>query len=115
MLRLTASIAVVGFLITAAPAAASYFIDQRKAEHYARLHFHEDVGYHYTSAACHPQGRKRPEPGYVYHRWGCYFAVGDSRFSPSCVGIITIIGSRTASTYYWRVNFHTGKCPWGTE
>jgi hypothetical protein len=43
-----------------------------------------------------------------------YWAAGDSRFNPSCSGLATVIGSSESGSYYWRVNFRQGKCPWGT-
>ena len=101
-------------LLCASPAAASYYVTERQAEHYARNQLHYTAGYHYTAASCHPQGLIRAEPGYIYHRWGCYWVAGDSRFSPSCSGLSTVAGSSESGSYYWRVNVHRGKCPWGT-
>jgi hypothetical protein len=114
-LACAAATATVALLLVPSGAVASYYLTQKQAEHYARGQLHYEAGYHYTVAVCHPQGLKKPRPGYVYHRWGCYWAAGDSRFSPSCRGVATVAGSSESNTYYWRVNFHTGKCPWGTR
>jgi hypothetical protein len=97
-----------------ASASANYYLDQHQAD-YARDYLHDKVGYHHTAASCRPQYRKRAEPGYIYHRWACAFAAGDTRYSPSCRGMITIAGSSDAGSYYPRVNFAQGACPYGTS
>lgn len=94
---------------------AAYFIGQGTAEHHVREYFHYNVGYHYTAASCRPQGRRAPEPGYIYHRWTCIFAVGDSRFSPSCTGQALVTGSGSVGRYYLRVLWHDGACPLGVS
>src|SRR3954463_7991571 len=111
---LTAAVTVLA-LAAPATASASYFVTQAKAEHYPRNYFHSHVGYPYTSAACRPQGASSPKAGYVYHRWVCAFAVGDSRYNPSCTGQIRISGSSDGGSYYSLVLWHDGRCPWGVN
>src|SRR5262249_36506041 len=102
-------------LVLAPTADASYYINKGKAEHYTRDYFHYHVGYHYTVASCRPQGLASPEAGYIYHRWVCTFAVGDSRYEPSCTGQIRISGSGEGGSYYSYVLWHDGKCPLGVS
>ena len=98
----------------AASAQADYFITQKRAEHFTRDYFHYKLGYHYTAAGCRPQGLSKPQPGYDYHRWVCYFLAGDSGYDPACKGYILIAGSSSSSgTYNTRVLSHTGKCYYG--
>jgi hypothetical protein len=114
-LALACAVTVAACLGPVAIASAHYFMDAHEAEHYVRDHFHNHVGYHYTSASCRPQGQAAPDKGYIYHRWTCYFAVGDSRYSPSCTGRVLVAGSSTQGSYYLRVDYHDGKCPWGVS
>jgi hypothetical protein len=100
--------------LAAGTAQADYYISKKRAEHFARDYFHHKVGYHYTTASCRPQGRNAPVPGYVYHRWTCGFAVGDSRYEPACIGSIMIAGSSSShGSYYHRIDYHEGKCYYG--
>lgn len=104
-----------GLLVAPSVASASYYMTQKKAESTTRRHLHFNVGYHYTVASCRPQGRSAPEPGYVYHRWVCSWAAGDSRYEPSCYGTALVRGSSSAGSYYYRVTYHEGKCPLGWD
>jgi hypothetical protein len=106
---------VVFASLAAAPAGAqaSYYISKGKAESTTRGFLHYTLGYHHTVASCRPQGLKAPEAGYIYHRWVCDWAAGDSRYSPSCVGESRVRGSSDSGSFYWFVLYHSGKCPYG--
>jgi len=109
--------AVVGaaVLAFAVPASAHYFMNQKLAVSHARTHFHL-LGYHFTAAQCHPKGRAAPQPGFLYHSWTCNFAAGDSRFAPSCTGVIVITGTDNPNNlWYFQVLNHFGPCPKGVQ
>lgn len=113
-LALMVAITCVVAGVVSTSAQADYFISRARAEHFVRDYFHYHVGYHYTTALCRPQGRSAPEPGYIYHRWTCAFAVGDSRYNPACTGSMLISGSSSShGTYNYRVDYHDGKCYYG--
>lgn len=113
--RVALAVAAAGVLAAPSAASASYYMTQKKAESTTRRHLHFNVGYHHTGASCRPQGRAEPEPGYIYHRWVCYWAAGDSRYEPSCSGTALVRGSSTPGSYYYRVIYHEGKCPLGWD
>jgi hypothetical protein len=111
MIRL--SLATVVAVLALAPAVdASYYISKGSAELHARGHF-TARGYRFAEAQCKPQFTSGAQPGFIYHRWSCNFATGDSRFSPSCIGNILITGSSKVGQYFFRVNVHSGPCPKG--
>jgi hypothetical protein len=107
--------ALAATLALASAADARYYLNQREAEHYTRVYFHNGVGYHYTLAACRPQGHAQADATYDYHRWVCAFAVGDSRYNASCSGQILILGSHESGYYNYRMLWHQGRCPLGVS
>jgi hypothetical protein len=93
-------------LLAAIPAVASaeYYISQKRAEQFTRHAAGERYGTRYEDgsrviygASCRPQGLDRPRPGYIYHRWTCWWA------DESCEGKLLIVGSRGAGRYYSKV------------
>lgn len=112
---LAVATALVATLTASSAAEAGYYLSEKQAVSTTRRHLHYNVGYHHTAAQCRPQGRSKPKRGYVYHRWVCYWAAGDSRYEPSCYGTALVRGSSDPDSFYYRVLEHDGACPRGWD
>jgi hypothetical protein len=110
-----AAVVMAGTLAVPATASAGYYMSKREAESTTRRYLHRTLGYHHTVADCRPQGLKKPEPGYIYHRWVCGWAAGDSYPDPDCLGTSLVRGSRDESQFYWKVLYHDGDCQYGWD
>lgn len=96
---LTLLICAAGAAVFPGSALAEYYVTQRGAENRARDFVADryDFSYGEVGAYCRPQGERRSDPRYKYHRWVCYWSTGD------CEGVVQIIGSRGRGAYYGRV------------
>jgi hypothetical protein len=111
MKRLLLSSAIFIGLLAPAAAKADYFISEHRAVSLARDYWHNQRGYHYTYAACRPQGASSAKAGYIYHRWTCGFVAKDDG-GQSCKGLMLIAGSSSGrGSYYDRVDYRRGECP----
>jgi hypothetical protein len=85
--------------VAAPVASADFYMAKSQAERFARYEVHDRYGTESrVTTVCRPQGRKAPEPGYIYHRWVCGWADG------SMSGVLLIVGSHTShNSYYVKV------------
>jgi hypothetical protein len=95
IVRLILLTALVGSLVTAAPAPAAYYVGESVAEHYLRTLLHDRYGYNQTGVACQPKrGRNETyvKNGRVlYHAWLCGFYARN--YGDPCKGLISLKGS----------------------
>jgi hypothetical protein len=83
-----------------ATAQAEWYFSRQGAEKMARDYAARKYGYDRAdlAAACRPQGQRRDDPAYKYHRWTCGWAADDG-----CGGQVLIVGSREKGAYYGKV------------
>jgi len=92
---ITAAACCLGAVALGTPHAASaeYFFSESGAEKVTRDVVFKRYGYsRYTlGVSCRPQGRRKADPAYTYHRWVCGWAAsGENR----CDGIDESVGGR---------------------
>jgi len=83
-------------------AQAEWYFTKRGAEKVARDYvssYYDDTYYEDLDAYCRPQGERRADPRYKYHRWIC----GWYDSSDGTSGQVRIIGSDSAGAYYGKV------------
>jgi hypothetical protein len=97
----TATVALAS-IVPAGVAHAEWFYTKSGAEKMAK----DFVSKHYAdtyasdlTTYCRPQGQRRADPNYKYHRWIC----GWYDSADETAGVVKIIGSRDRSGYYGSV------------
>lgn len=90
--------ATVLCLVLAESASAEYYFTRQGAEKMARDYVSKKYGYDYSAVytSCRPQGQRRDDPNYKYHRWVCGWVTDED----TCGGQVRIVGSRGRGAYY---------------
>jgi hypothetical protein len=98
-LALGATAFAVAAIVPAGVAHAEWFYTKSGAEimskDYVSKHYADTYESDLTTA-CRPQGRRRADPAYKYHRWICGWYDSDDKMA----GSVLIVGSRDRSGYY---------------
>jgi len=94
---LAAACAAAALLAAPSVASARYYMTQREAKGFAYDFAIDRYGVIDPGIACRPQGERKPDPRYDYHRWVCGW------YEDGCGGAVLILGARGRSHYYYRV------------
>jgi hypothetical protein len=93
----------------AVPAAAEYYYTKHGAESVTLDAMHKRYGYsrYEAGASCRPQGQKKNNPAFKYHRWTCVWAApakGRCEGGESYIyGGMLIVGRSTPGGYFYKV------------
>jgi hypothetical protein len=112
-MRITAGRLFLGLLFAAsalalAPQAvtAEYYFSERGAQRVTKDAARKLYGYNrYTMGVyCRPQGQRRTDPRFKYHRWVCTWAADDEGCEPEpAFGEMLIVGRSGRGSYGYKV------------
>ena len=92
-----AACAAAALLVAPSAASAHTYMSKAEAESNTWDFATERYGLVDPATACRPQGERRADPRYDYHRWTCAW------YEDGCYGMVLVIGSHRPGRYYYRV------------